>query len=432
MEMGDLEREERLLEQARSTRFWMRLPPVLLARFKAERNAAELRGSGVAIVCAVVVLDSFIITDLGMVPDVLGLVIWVRLLVLTPLAVLYIPLSRWLVRRDPSTIWHHVYVAAVTTLTVAWVCSVQVSTRADQGFVFYVGGFLVVVFYAAALHGPLTVKAPAMVLMVLVFAGSMPWVTVMTVPHRLDASLGMVGFAAFAMLGAYRDEDSARQRFVLNCRTQLLECRRESLLSELATANESLSHQATRDALTGVPNRRAVDDAMGTWSDGEAVTGALVVLDLDHFKAYNDEFGHLGGDDVLRQVARAMSATLRGDEVMLARYGGEEFIALLRQVSPVGAQRAAERLRAAVEAQKILLPESVRDDKRPFVTVSVGGAWTASTALCTAEQLMSIADTALYQAKAAGRNKVRFSPLIEDETSLRTILAASKGDSVAM
>jgi len=166
---------------------------------------------------------------------------------------------------------------------------------------------------------------------------------------------------------------------------------------------------AWTDALTGVPNRYFLDQALDrVWRRDLRTSRPLAVLmiDIDHFKLLNDRCGHPTGDVCLRQVARVLQEALVRPGDVLARYGGEEFIALVQDADAAGGHVVAERLRAAVEALRIEHPDS------PFgvVTVSVGVAGATPTGDATATGLVKAADRALYEAKCAGRNQVRSVP----------------------
>ena len=131
----------------------------------------------------------------------------------------------------------------------------------------------------------------------------------------------------------------------------------------------------------------------------------MVLLDIDHFKAVNDTYGHLAGDQVLRAVAGIIGSQLR-DYDIAGRYGGEEFAVLLPHTQPGQARRIAERLRMAVAAARLTASPVGGPGTSLHVTVSVGVACLAD---CGPElqALIAAADTALYDAKAAGRNRVR-------------------------
>ncbi|MBQ1782568.1 MAG: diguanylate cyclase [Gammaproteobacteria bacterium] len=158
------------------------------------------------------------------------------------------------------------------------------------------------------------------------------------------------------------------------------------------------------DGLTGVFNRRRFDEALDVeWRrarrSGEPL--ALVMIDVDHFKLYNDAYGHQAGDDCLRQIAVAMRKCLRRPGDLLARYGGEEFVCLLPTTEIEGARKVADALGDAVEA---LALKAATAASHLRVTISRGIAATivSDNDGCTA--LQQAADTALYQAKHSGRN----------------------------
>lgn len=175
--------------------------------------------------------------------------------------------------------------------------------------------------------------------------------------------------------------------------------------AELQRVNRSLEVTARTDELTGTGNRMRLDEDLKTARGRLARTGArfgLLEIDLDHFKAINDAFGHLAGDEVLRRVSKGLRDAVRSDDAVY-RYGGEEFLVLLGDVSG-GVFGAGERVRAAVEDLGLVNPANL-----PFevVTVSVGASTISGADLAaTNDEWFSRVDIALYQAKARGRNRV--------------------------
>lgn len=168
---------------------------------------------------------------------------------------------------------------------------------------------------------------------------------------------------------------------------------------------------AATDPLTGLFNRRAglakLNRMLGT-ARREGTALAVMMIDLDHFKAINDRHGHAAGDTVLRTVATRMREALRHDD-LLARYGGEEFLAALRGPSRAEALRAAERLRGAISAGPVPLGDGAT---RLTVSASIGVAELAGDRAgdVLAETLIDLADRSLYAAKAAGRDTVVMAP----------------------
>jgi diguanylate cyclase (GGDEF)-like protein len=184
-----------------------------------------------------------------------------------------------------------------------------------------------------------------------------------------------------------------------------LRARRVALEREFRE-REALLERATRDALTGLWNRATILDVLSrelTYAQRSNTPLALALIDVDHFKHINDTYGHHGGDDVLRELARRLAATLRQND-WLGRYGGEELMVLLPGLPYVGAATPIERLRECV-AEK---PFKVGNLSVPL-TVSIGLAWCESPT-DTAHEMISRADTALYAAKGSGRNRVIYPP----------------------
>jgi diguanylate cyclase (GGDEF)-like protein len=176
--------------------------------------------------------------------------------------------------------------------------------------------------------------------------------------------------------------------------------------AELARANAQLRQLSQSDGLTGVANRRRFDEALAeawTAAAGERRELALVLVDIDHFKSFNDRFGHLVGDDCLKRVAHALHDEVAGAGGLVARYGGEEFAILLAHGGREPAQALAERLRERV-AREALRP--IDAAQLPLVTISVGVAALQAEAGVAPERLVEAADQALYRAKQGGRNRV--------------------------
>jgi len=163
------------------------------------------------------------------------------------------------------------------------------------------------------------------------------------------------------------------------------------------------------DPLTGLGNRRLFDAALRReWQRNARADAplAMLMIDVDRFKKFNDRFGHPAGDEVLRRVAGVLRATIRRAEDTAARYGGEEFALILSATNAEDAALLAERCRAAIEALAIPHPASPAG----VVTISVGVAVAVPVYDASPMTLVSQADGALYQAKAAGRNRVVTSP----------------------
>ncbi len=191
-------------------------------------------------------------------------------------------------------------------------------------------------------------------------------------------------------------------------RVQLRNRRDREMLQWVKAQRATLRTAAMSDALTGLANRRAADEYLDpALASGERLLALLI--DVDHFKQINDTYGHVTGDHVLAQVARAIKTCTRAGDLAV-RYGGEEFLVLIRGANLDVAERIGDRYRKAMRA--VELPGRPDVERRP-VTVSVGVAGTPGHARATRAALLAAADQALYEAKLSGRDRVvvRYEPV---------------------
>ena len=220
-------------------------------------------------------------------------------------------------------------------------------------------------------------------------AGASECVTTPVRPRELAARVRAV----------LRDRDRARER-------ETRERRKSDTIKSLRREKEALERVACVDALTGIANRRhaiAMLDAEWKRSLRDHSSLAVVMIDLDCYHNYNEQYGHLGGDSCLQLVSEAMVRCLRRPSDYLGRYGGEEFVAVLPNTDSVGAKLVADRMRAAVDA--LAIPHSASSCST-VVTISAGFASLRVTPDLSMDRLIAAADAALLRAKARGRNRV--------------------------
>jgi diguanylate cyclase (GGDEF)-like protein/PAS domain S-box-containing protein len=193
--------------------------------------------------------------------------------------------------------------------------------------------------------------------------------------------------------------------------------RQKKIELELETAVHELSEQASTDGLTGLANRRAFDIALDREWRHAARVGAplsLLMIDVDHFKKFNDRYGHQAGDDCLRAVAEGILGNIRRPRDLLARYGGEEFVVILPATAIDGADSMAQAIQRAVNADLI----SHNGSPEGHVTVSIGVACSRPMRDGGPALLVEAADSALYAAKRNGRNRVESGMLRDPQTAL--------------
>lgn len=194
-------------------------------------------------------------------------------------------------------------------------------------------------------------------------------------------------------------------------------CLQRSLRTQYAQSLV-LQELLSTDAMTGIANRRRFDDALEREWRRCARAGtplSLLMIDVDHFKAYNDYCGHPQGDACLRQVARLLLDSVGRPGDLVARYGGEEFVCLLPSIGNAGALAVATKVAAALRNADIAHP---RSPLGPRLTISIGVA-TANDLTVKAKTLVAFADKLLYAAKAAGRNQIKVGQLSAKATAKR-------------
>jgi len=220
------------------------------------------------------------------------------------------------------------------------------------------------------------------------------------------------------------------RRFVdsLIAATQTMEQRTKTLEEELQNSSQQVSNlkaqladvrrESLTDSLTGVANRKAFDTELAAALKESRESGepmALLMCDIDHFKRFNDTWGHQTGDQVLRLVAGCMGENIKGRDT-LARFGGEEFSVILRRTTLDNAAAVADQLRSSVETKKLVKKST--GDVLGTITISLGVA--ALSDADTPTSLIQRSDACLYRAKNTGRNRV----VAEDEPDATKINAA--------
>lgn len=176
---------------------------------------------------------------------------------------------------------------------------------------------------------------------------------------------------------------------------------------ELKSHRDILEHLSSYDGLTGIPNRRRFDEYIEhEWKRAlrEASPLSLIMVDIDHFKMFNDSYGHWAGDDCLKKVAQTLTSCLNRPSDLMARYGGEEFAAVLPKTDLEGAVFIADNMRASIEDLKIPNCCSVTSD---YLTVSIGTATINPSNYSSPFILINGCDNSLYEAKDSGRNQVK-------------------------
>jgi diguanylate cyclase (GGDEF)-like protein len=344
---------------------------------------------------AVALYGAFAISDRVMIPDAWETAWAIRFLLVVPLMLA----CTFGYRRLRQPLRREIVLAAAAIVTGASLPLIAALSMHANAAHYQIGITLVVLFGNIILAQRFRGAVVTSVVLGLVYAVTLH--NIDSMPPEVAFNNWLFFFAAVVIsliANAHMDQD--RRRAYL-ARARELERNRE--LSEAVQLLERLSSE---DALTKLPNRREFDRRLALeWgrAQREVQTVALILVDVDCFKAYNDHYGHPAGDACLQRVAEALASVPQRSSDLTARFGGEEFVVLLPDTSVADALKIAERMRAAVTAMQLRHEYSVA---AAVVTASFGVAAMMPTPRTDPAELLAHADAALYRAKADGRNCV--------------------------
>ncbi|TZG37362.1 GGDEF domain-containing protein [Agrobacterium sp. B1(2019)] len=370
-----------------------------MSGFLRKVNESSRQFNTYGLIFGVILYNLYVFVDISLVPDIIWLDLTVRLLIITPLLFLYFPARYYALRERADAVAHEVLHGLGCMLVVASIMFIYANARTSSASEYYMG-IVTVVLYMNTIHRkPFPVAVMGTFGCMAVFIVGMEYVTVTSEVAKLPAIMCSVGISAVSLFAAFRIEQVERRDY-------LASLREKTLLQRIQRANHELQQLSNTDQLTGIRNRRSFDEAASHASGGSGRPRALILLDVDYFKSYNDSEGHLAGDDCLRRVAGRLRSALRrddGDRSFVARYGGEEFVVLLDNCVLSAALAIGERLRLAVIDEAI--PHLNRPDGREIVTVSLGIAVSGDGREIIYE-MVNRADVALYEAKRQGRDRL--------------------------
>ncbi len=305
-------------------------------------------------------------------------------------------------RRSPQGV--QPFMALVATL-VGWGTLGMIQTLPTTSYNIYYAGLMLIIFYAHSFVRLQFLWATLATLAILAGYEWLVWVARPDTPARevISGHFFLVATTLGGMGASLAMEQDARQQFLLQRRLRRERRQLEAVNHELEALNRRLDEQAHRDELTGLANRRRfVEELERAWRDlkrqGQG-TLSLIIMDIDHFKHYNDRFGHPAGDRCLQAVARVIGRFARRPRDLAARIGGEEFVILLPETPPRDAMTLATALRRAVR-------KKVKDPEGHPVTISLGVAAADAREALAPDKLLSRADQALYLSKRQGRDRV--------------------------
>ena len=391
------QRTSTLVDATLAGRFvWLRFPQALEARFLADTADSRLRTLMIAGTLVAFVMNLFLISDRAMLPDVFDRAVVLRTWVLTPICVL----GMWLISRTPYLLLRELMAISAGLMACMMHVYLSAISQSPHSAAYLTGLAMVIVYNNVFVRCRFWLALPSTLSILLIYLASFWWVANHSPQLSISIGLVLLSSSLFTLYNLYTLEYEERHNYLMALRQRLLQ-------RELSHANEALERVARYDGLTQVANRRHFDEFMAhLWeraSVGPEHEMSVIMVDVDHFKAYNDLHGHPAGDACLVKVAEAVQRCLRRPGDLVARYGGEEFIAVLNRTPREQAITAAERVRAAVESLQLPHEGAISHGQ---VTVSVGVAtMRPSDRRSSVTRLIAAADEALYQAKNRGRNR---------------------------
>lgn len=373
----------------------LRFPEALEQKFSQDVADRRLKLLRLCAVGALLASIGMMIPDYFMLPDVLDWALLLRIVIFVPFCLLCI----WLAPRLPDPDYRE-WGVAVGGITALVICLILILSSKSPWAEPYLVILNVVVIYCvtAGRFWPSTAvcMCAALIHFQAIAMVHGPWGQV-----ALPSSLLLGTSIGYSLYCNYRLEHRERLAYLLDLQEQALQ-------EDLKSANLALARTARTDALTDVANRRHFDEFLAqVWQEARqsGASVSLLLLDIDHFKAYNDRYGHQAGDRCLCTVAQAIGACLRKSGDLVARWGGEEFAVVMSGTTLDVARAAAERVRQAVAESGIVHMGST---SASVLTVSIGVSAIVPKPDTALADFVRDADLALYRAKERGRNQVAF------------------------
>ena len=386
-----------LVEDALAARtVWGRLPAGLARPYAASLDRLYRQPNRIALAIFTIIFDLFLFSQMTASPELLPLSAALRLALYTPAVLIFLALDR---PTAPLPGWQYdAYLLALAVSPALISAIICVHTTSTHSLSDVHATTLILLAVGLILRMRLiAVYLTAAVSFTAFLAGLL---LTPVIPRSELPSLLLTDLAIAAAVTVFSTVLDRRDRLVF-----LLNLREQVRAQSLTLQNQGLRHQVDLDPLTGLANRRCFDMTLtSAWLEaqaGETPIG-LIMIDVDHFKSFNDHYGHQGGDECLRRIAQQGRPEIR-DTDLLARYGGEEFAVILPGATLAVTHTIAERMRATVAAMAI-----PHEGAGPgcLVSISLGVASLTPGAASQPASLVEAADRCLYAAKHAGRNRV--------------------------
>lgn len=375
---------------------FLKFPPRLEKLFSAHDTPRRRKRYLILGLVAVLLYNIYCFSDMIVLKDIYRVAWFIRLAIVPP--VMAIILLLFYLRKCARLT--EAFIGAIVVLTSISIL-VMLLLSSDPNEIHYHTGIIIIIIFGNIVVGMrfLTALVCSIIVQTL-FSALLPVATTMPIEAIINHSLVLSTAVVMSLIGNYQMEAELRRVFLVSLLNRV-----ESI--KLARSNKALEQLSISDPLTGLYNRRYFDEALEReWRAAQrsGMPLSLLYLDIDHFKLYNDTYGHNAGDRCLVLVAAVISSSVRRPYDVCARYGGEEFVALLPGTDVERADAIAEKIRAGIAATCI-----TRDPPGTAgrVTVSIGIAGGLTGEMPGPQWLVEAADNAMYTAKRDGRDRVR-------------------------
>jgi diguanylate cyclase (GGDEF)-like protein len=382
------------VSQAMKARRWnLAFPGPVEAHFAAEMDSRRARAVRRVLPRTLVIYNAFLIGDHLLTPDAVAVSWIVHWLLVTPWVIFGI----LMMPRITTRFWRDLLVASLPLSIIAGVLAVCAASRSPLAEHYQYFVIVALLYGNAVLRPSLTLALVISVVTILAHAA------VVALHPTIPAVVAISAVSCLVVASYVSLSTNAAMERDLR-RLYLMRLSESLVASDLERAAADLQRMSLVDPLTGLANRRGIDArALALTASDKAGSFAVLMIDVDRFKPFNDHYGHPEGDRCLAAVAGAIREAVRGGIDVAGRYGGEEFLVMLPSASEAEALAAAERIRRAVEG--LAVPHAAGEFG--VVTVSVGVALADVARPDAFATTVAAADAALYEAKQAGRNRVR-------------------------
>jgi len=397
---------------------WLAFARPLEQRFEAETARWRSRRFALEGLLAIALFNLYLLIDHLASSAAFHQALLIRLAIITPIA-LAVNLLLW---QNPRKVFREGATAAVICVAGLAHLYLEHSQTAVNSAYAQLGLLIIIVYANTSIRLRFSYAFATSTVLI---AGDLLFLRADTLllPDQKLVGLGLgLLTATVTLIASYSSNREERLNYLLGLRNKLL-------VKDLHRSNELLADVAETDGLTGLTNRAGFEIRFERlWKEAleEQLSFSVIMVDVDHFKQTNDQYGHLYGDKVLKRIANLVLEALRKEEDHAARFGGEEFVILLPQTDEPAAMLVAERLRRLIEVAGFPPIDPSRLNIGPITaTVSCGVATTIPKSFEERHQLINAADSALYAAKAAGRNQVCYAKYVARSSRQPSLSVAS-------